>query len=361
MTQVQTKEAKQEVEISVKQLEKQGLVLPKNITDTVFNTLSVYQSQGTVSFPQNYSVGNALKAAYLIYQNDPKLQKCTNASVANALLDMCIGGLNPSKNQCYFVPMGDQCTLMTSYFGKQTMVKRIKGVKDVRSDVIYKDTGYELNLDEYGNDDIKITVPCPLDKRKSENIIGAWAKVILDPEVWGVDTYTAIMTLEDIQNKLAVNQLKNWQIKELNESINGVSYVGFALNAPDNINNMLLNYISYDQENNTYQVLFPKDLIDSLLNSSELQDINNSSLLSLENMGLEINLKISLPGKITETNYGNINNNEVKINLLDFITQKQTTEIKITSSKQNFDSRLINILLIIILVTSLYFLLRKKH
>lgn len=168
-------------------------------------------------------------------------------------------------------------------------------------------------------------------------------------------------TLEDIQNKLAVNQLKNWQIKELNESINGVSYVGFALNAPDNINNTLLNYISYDQENNTYQVLFPKDLIDSLLNSSELQDINNSSLLSLENMGLEINLKISLPGKITETNYGNINNNEVKINLLDFITQKQTTEIKITSSKQNFDSRLINILLIIILVTSLYFLLRKKH
>ena len=168
-------------------------------------------------------------------------------------------------------------------------------------------------------------------------------------------------TLEDIQNKLAVNQLKNWQIKELNESINGVSYVGFALNSPDNINNMLLNYISYDQENNTYQVLFPKDLIDSLLNSSELQDINNSSLLSLENMGLEINLKISLPGKITETNYGNINNNEVKINLLDFITQKQTTEIKITSSKQNFDSRLINILLIIILVTSLYFLLRKKH
>ena len=167
-------------------------------------------------------------------------------------------------------------------------------------------------------------------------------------------------TLEDIQNKLAVNQLKNWQIKELNESINGVSYVGFALNAPDNINNMLLNYISYDQENNTYQVLFPKDLIDSLLNSSELQDINNSSLLSLENMGLEINLKISLPGKITETNYGNINNNEVKINLLDFITQKQTTEIKITSSKQNFDSRLINILLIIILVTSLYFLLRKS-
>lgn len=200
MTQVQTKEAKQEMQLSVQQLEQQGLVLPKNITDTVFNTLSVYQSQGQVSFPQNYSVGNALKAAFLIYQNDKKLQACTNASVANALLDMCISGLNPSKNQCYFVPMGDQCTLMTSYFGKQTMVKRIKGVIDVRADVIYKETGYELILDKYGNDDIQITKPCPLGERKSENIEAAWARIILDPEVWGVDTYTSIMTLEDIQN-----------------------------------------------------------------------------------------------------------------------------------------------------------------
>ena len=196
----QTREAKQEMELSVQQLEQQGLVMPKNITDTVFNTLTVYENQGTVSFPPNYSVGNALKAAYLIYQNDKKLQACTNASVANALLDMCISGLNPSKNQCYFVPMGDQCTLMTSYFGKQTMVKRIKGVIDVRSDVIYQDTEYELTLDDYGNDDITITKPCPLDKRKSDNIIGAWARIILDPEVWGVNTYTSIMTLEDIQN-----------------------------------------------------------------------------------------------------------------------------------------------------------------
>ena len=200
MSQQVEKQAENEIELSVQQLEKQGLIMPKNITDRVFNTLSVYKSQGTISFPNNYSVGNALKAAYLIYQSDKKLQDCDPASVANALLDMCIGGLNPSKNQCYFVPMGKQCTLMTSYFGKQTMVKRIKGVIDVRSDVIYKGTEYELPLDEYGNDDIKIVGACPLEGRKNENIVGAWAKIILDPEVWGVETYTAIMTLEDIQN-----------------------------------------------------------------------------------------------------------------------------------------------------------------
>lgn len=191
---------KNEVELSVQQLEQQGLIMPKNITDKVFNTLSVYQQQGTVYFPKNYSVGNALKAAYLIYQGDEKLQKCEPASVANALLDMCIGGLNPSKNQCYFVPMGNQCTLMTSYFGKQTMIKRVKGVVDVRADVIFEATEYELTVDEFGNDDIQIIKPCPLDKRKSDNIIGAWAKIILDESVWGVKTFTSIMTMEDIQN-----------------------------------------------------------------------------------------------------------------------------------------------------------------
>ena len=45
MTQVQTKDAKNEMKVSVQQLEQQGLIMPKNITDTVFNTLSVYQQQ----------------------------------------------------------------------------------------------------------------------------------------------------------------------------------------------------------------------------------------------------------------------------------------------------------------------------
>lgn len=199
---------KEKLEISVQQLQQQGLVMPKNITDTVFNTLSVYQSQGTVNFPANYSVGNALKAAWLIYQQDPKLQSCDQNSVANALLDMCISGLNPNKSQCYFVPMGTKCTLMTSYFGKQTMVKRIKGVKDVRSDVIYKDTEYELLVDEFGNDDIKIIKPCPLDKRQNANIIGAWARVILDPEVFGTESYVSIMTIEDIKNAFNMGNAK---------------------------------------------------------------------------------------------------------------------------------------------------------
>ena len=112
------------------------------------------------------------------------------------------------KNQCYLIPMGKKCTLLTSYFGKQTMVKRIKGVIDVRADVIYKDTEYELLVDEFGNDDIKITKPCPLDKRTNANIIAAWARIILDPEIFGATSYVAIMTLEDILNAFNMGNAK---------------------------------------------------------------------------------------------------------------------------------------------------------
>lgn len=198
----------EEIKNAVAIMEKQGMIMPKNITDSVMNTLTLYEGQGSVNLPQNYSVGNAMKSAWLKFQAEPKLMACEPASIANALLDMAISGLNPSKNQCYFIPMGNKCVLMASYFGKQCAVKRIRGVIDIRADVIYKGTGYELTLDEWGNDDITITKPCPLEERTNANIIAAWAKIILDESVWGVKSFTAIMTLEDIKNAFNMGAAK---------------------------------------------------------------------------------------------------------------------------------------------------------
>ena len=46
-------------------------------------------------------------------------------------------------------------------------------------------------------------------------------------------------------------------------------------------------------------------------------------------MGLELNLNIKMPGNISETSYGKIQDNQVKINLLDFLTQDETKSISI--------------------------------
>lgn len=177
--------------------EELGLVVPKNMGDFVNNTMQKYMERG-LKLPPDYNVQNAVVSSYLIIKQDSKLSECSKDSIASALIDMATMGLNASKNQCYFVPYAGKVQLQPSYYGKIMAIKRINGVIDVISDVIYKDTEYELSVDEYGNDEIKITKPCPLDKRTSDNLIGAWAKIILDENIWGRKTHTSIMTLEQI-------------------------------------------------------------------------------------------------------------------------------------------------------------------
>lgn len=181
------------------QAENLGLVVPKNMGDFVNNTITKYMSQGLV-LPEDYNVQNAVISSYLIIKQDPKLNSCTKDSIASSLIDMATMGLNASKNQCYFVPYNGQLKLQPSYFGKIMAIKRVRGVIDVRADVIYKNTEYELSVDELGNDDIKITKPCPLEDRKLSELVGAWCKIILDKEVFGSSSYCCIMTMEQIKN-----------------------------------------------------------------------------------------------------------------------------------------------------------------
>lgn len=173
--------------------------LPSSVSmgDYVSKTMDKYITQG-LSLPTDYNVQNAVISSYLIIQQDPKLNSCDKASIASALIDMATMGLNASKKQCYFIPYDNKLKLSPSYFGKITALKRIRGVIDVRSDVIYKDTDYELIPDEFGNEDIKINKICPLEKRSADNIVGAWAKIILEKDVWGSDSYSCVMTLDQI-------------------------------------------------------------------------------------------------------------------------------------------------------------------
>lgn len=168
------------------------------MVNTITKTMEEYGSRGLV-LPKDYSVENAVIGAYNILMQDPKLATYDKNSIRNSLVQMCTLGLNPNKNQAYFIPYGNKLTLNVSYFGKTAIVKRINGVKDVISDIIYKDTEYELVTDEFGMEDIKIIKPCPIEKRNGENIVGVWCKVLLDKEVFGRDTHTTIMSIDDVK------------------------------------------------------------------------------------------------------------------------------------------------------------------
>lgn len=158
-------------------------VQEKNITDEVLNRVNELQMKGALEFPPNYSVGNALKSAYLILTESttkdrkPVLQACTQESIANSLLDMVVQGLNPSKKQCYFIPYGNKLQLSRSYLGTVALTKRLNGVKDVVGYAIYKDDNLKFDFDFITGKQI-IKEYEPSINRNPSDLIGALGLVI---------------------------------------------------------------------------------------------------------------------------------------------------------------------------------------
>ena len=153
-----------------------------------------------LELPQDYSVGNALQEAWLRLQEVkdkngvPALQKCTKESVMTSMLDMAVQGLSPAKNQCYFVPYGDQLTLMRSYMGTVMVAKRFAGVKDVYAQVVYRGDQFEYQIDP-ATGIREITKHVQKLENIGGDIVAAYATVIKDDGT----RYQEIMTKDQIQ------------------------------------------------------------------------------------------------------------------------------------------------------------------
>lgn len=111
---------------------------------------------GGLVLPERYAWQNALKTAWLqlqdatiaFGQNAGKrvLDVVTERSVANALLDMVVQGLNVGAKQGYFIPYGATLTFQRSYFGSIALARRVANVDDVRALPIYEGDQIELEV-----------------------------------------------------------------------------------------------------------------------------------------------------------------------------------------------------------------------
>lgn len=158
-----------------------------------------------LTFPRNYSIENALNAAYLMLKDAtvkkkeganwneyPILNVVTANSVASSLMDMTVQALNPVKKQCYFVVRGNKLTLMRSYQGTKAVAKRV-GVKKIASQVIYEGDSFKYHIengvkviDEHIQDFMNIDIT---------KIKGAYAILTLD----NGETYAEIMNIHQIK------------------------------------------------------------------------------------------------------------------------------------------------------------------
>lgn len=151
-----------------------------------------------LTFPADYNPTNALMGAYLVLKetNDKNgkcvLESCSQASIANTLMDMVTMGLSMQKKQCYPIAYSGKLQCQISYHGHKAMAHRY-GAKTINAEVIYEGDTFKYHLengrkilDEHTQDFQNIN----LDK-----IVGAYCVVFLDDG----STYMEVMNINQIK------------------------------------------------------------------------------------------------------------------------------------------------------------------
>lgn len=170
-----------------------------NVVEEVGKQIEVLQKKGKLALPANFAAQNALMSAWLILQETvdknrlPVLQTCSRTSIVNSLLDMVIQGLNPAKNQCYFIAYGKRLTCMRSYFGSMAIVKNLAGAKDVYGEIIYVGDEFVYNIENGSKKVISHTQRFA--NIDTEKIAGAYCTIAFEDG----REFTEVMDIEQIK------------------------------------------------------------------------------------------------------------------------------------------------------------------
>ena len=184
-------------------------LVKKDTVDVVAEKVRMFQEDGQLNFPANYSPENAMKSAWLTLQatkdkdGKPALETCTRDSIANSLLDMVVQGLTPAKDQGYFIAYGKELTFQRSYFGTMAVCKRVTGAKDILAQVVYEGDEFEYYLDKG-----RVVISKHVQKLGSigKKIVAAYCIV-----EFGGDTpdFVGLMTMDEIQKAWNMSKMKS--------------------------------------------------------------------------------------------------------------------------------------------------------
>ena len=120
------------------------------------------------------------------------LETCSQASIANALMDMVTMGLSMQKKQCYPIAYGGKLQCQVSYHGHKAMAHRY-GAKTINAEVIYEGDTFRYHiengrkiLDEHSQDFTNIDL---------NKIKGAYCVITLTDG----STYMEVMNMAQIK------------------------------------------------------------------------------------------------------------------------------------------------------------------
>lgn len=178
-------------------------LLKAGVVDVVAYKVRGFVSRGELNFPADYDAETAMKSAWLTLQEavdrngNPVLQTCTKNSIANALLNLLVQGLNTAKNQAYFIAYGDKLVMQRSYFGSIALAKRADStIEDILGQVVYEGDEFEYQI-RRGKTYITKHVQRLQNVDKSK-IIAAYATVLRKNEDASRE-YSVVKTMDEIK------------------------------------------------------------------------------------------------------------------------------------------------------------------
>lgn len=179
----------------------------KTIPTAVLGRVAKYRQSGELCLPTNYSAENALKSALLTLEEvvdknkRPALEVCSETSIANALLDTVVQGLDPGKKQCYYIVYGNKLTMQRSYFGDMHLAKsKNPDIFDIYADVVYEADEFEYRK-KRGRTEI-VTHNQKLGNVDKDKIIAAYCTV----EYKDGRENTTIMTINEIKQAWSMSK-----------------------------------------------------------------------------------------------------------------------------------------------------------
>lgn len=169
--------------------------------ENVISKVSTFVSNGDIRLPANYSPENAIRSAFLMLQDQktasgtPVLEACTKDSIANSMLKMVVQGMNPVKNQCYFIPYSNILSYQRSYFGAIALAKRVSNVADIKSKAIYEgdEFAFEMDMDTMRQRVVKHVQS--MDSIDPDKVKGAYAVIFFEDGTRDLE----VMTMKQIR------------------------------------------------------------------------------------------------------------------------------------------------------------------
>ena len=264
-----------------KQLQEKKPTASERFTSMVINKIHQFQANGQIYFPNNYSPENALKSAWLKLQEVKDkngklaLEVCTQPSIANALLNMVIQGLNPMKNQCYFIPYGNQLTLMRSYFGSIAVAKQFGEIVDITAEVIYEGDKVETEIKK--GKTIILSHTRSFENINKAKVVGAYATILYTNNT----EESLVMTIDQIKT--------SWKKSKLNPDSKESTHSQFTEDMCKRtvINKICKYYINTKDDSNLNMIKQAFETSDEEMKEAEvayeIEENANKELIDIDN------------------------------------------------------------------------------